>query len=1000
MKRIYMKETYPTTITWPYLGSVALLLALALAPPHEWPRTIKKAGGELTTWVRMQFADDVEVAEAKPTLASTPKDAVDRVVVAFDPRAGEVSNEAVANEVASNNDAEALTAEPIQQRQPFEVQVSPPVSGQSKRRASAKPQKADERSSDVHSTNVQSNSASRAEERYVWQPPENWEPGLIEPLSSDELAAVTTTERQSPSTRSDDVKTFQQETQREPLTTKIVKSTIEGPVANRVARVPKIERREFSDETFRTRSDAIQVAPKSAEELSTRPQLSEVDSTQNASDGQPIDLTPAEDTPPQPTLPATQTDNVADAKPSGPSSSERTAQVADVWPRSEVLGNLLKDARNDVVLANWGKTIESHLTVLQGHRVTGAVDQTRALAKLRELATVEVDRSKWPQKHRVLHDRLRLSLLRRLDVWQPLMKVAYVEPSSFATYRAQKSLLKVSSQLLALLDERDPAEAAWIDYLALPTLQQLRSDKVGYRELAEQILLRMKSPKLTADQQQYLQSPGFRTFETQLRNVVAKSVHPADMMAALEAYETTPNRNTANDLILLIQRWRSAPNGEMYRPAIDMIVSHYRNANFRISVSEDLINRFVPAIKQYAERVNDNILGAAVTGQSSTHSNLAVKLMPDESAIRLGLLAAGTVASNTASRKGPVTAFSRGKSAFAAGKEIVLGPNGVFTSPTETRASSGNTLLGIETDWDDVPFIGSIVRSMAKDEIVEQRRQVEAQMQLRVRRKAQQRMDRELATRVSRAEQNLDRKVVEPLRRLELNPRAMEMRTTNNRAIIRTRLASDWQLGSHTPRPQLRADSKMSLQIHQSAANNIIEQLNLQNRRMTLDELMSTLSQRFGMPLQVANEENRNVIVEFADHPLEFEFERGQIQVTIHFAELQRGKKRWKNFSIRGNYRADVQQLDIALHREDSVSLIGDRIGLRDQLALRGIAAKVFGKHQRLQILSDVVRQQPKLRNLSVTQFTIRDGWLAVAFGEESNGVQRVADRSAGLQPF
>ena len=96
-------------------------------------------------------------------------------------------------------------------------------------------------------------------------------------------------------------------------------------------------------------------------------------------------------------------------------------------------------------------------------------------------------------------------------------------------------------------------------------------------------------------------------------------------------------------------------------------------------------------------------------------------------------------------------------------------------------------------------------------------------------------------------------------------------------------------------------------------------------------------------------------------------------------------KKRWKNFSIRGNYRADVQQLDIALHREDSVSLIGDRIGLRDQLALRGIAAKVFGKHQRLQILSDVVRQQPKLRNLSVTQFTIRDGWLAVAFGEPTS---------------
>ena len=1039
-----MKETYPTSTTWPYVLSVLLLLALVLAPPTKWVSTIRDVRKDLATW----FSSEGPPAH---TLA-----VVDPVVVSFDPRTLEprastewasLSTESESPvEIETSGEADSSGTPMLWEEIPLEA-TPPAVDATLEQSANEK-----DTTSRSHldafvvenavtpesrnawlkldsfrehlqkQTRTQESVVEKAKdaepvEAYVWSPPPGWKPTLIQPLAQESATEVAVAPaRRQPATIQPVPKTTHftdtmEQVSNEPVASitsagaetqpidseRIQEIEIQPPVANRVARLPRIDRDAIQRRLYQSKAKVtpVEIESQSAEILPTEL------ATDGPTETQPTETQPVEPKIAEPLNDPAPTQELAESGQTKPAydrnaiERKRLPKVADIWPQSPVLGKLLLEAKRDVVLTNWATSIEQTLNILQGNRVTGAADQRQALDRLRNLASMQVDRTRWPQQHRELHDRVRLALLRRVNVWQPLMQVAFTEPSSFATYRAQKQLQQTASKLKQTLAKTENA-APWIDYLALDILQNTHTDKLGYRMLADKVLLRMYSTQLDDQQRQFLQSPTFGQFETDLRIVIAKSVHPSELIEAIEAYEAAPSRSTANDLILLMQRWHSAPESKLYRPALAAISALYRNANLRVSVSEDLINRFVPAMRQYAERVNDTILGAAVTGSSSTHSNLAVKLIPDEKSIRLGLLAAGTVESNTASRKGPVTAFSRGQSAFAAGKEVRLTPQGMTTSATETRALSGNELIGIRTDWDDVPFLGSMLRSIAKDEIDEQQQQVEAEMEIRVRRNAQQRMDQELDSRVARAGKNLENNLVQPLRRLQLDPRAMEMRTTQNRAILRTRLAGPWQFGAHSPRPQIRSDSVMSFQIHQSAANNVIEQLELQNRRMTIEELMATLSYRFGIPLQVVDETHKDIVVKFGEHPLEFDFNNGQVQVTIHFAELKRQNRVWKDFSIRGIYRADVEQLDIALDREGSVSLIGDRIGLRDQLALRGIASKVFGKHRRLQILGDAIQQQPQLCNLTITQFTIRDGWLAVALGEKT-GQTRMADRSVGM---
>ena len=977
-----MKQSYPDSNTWPYLIAVLALLAFALAPPARWSMIVLDVYRDATALVN-KLPREGHPEPTEPAVVS------ERVVVAFDPG----QSEQVATEVLTptKSDSAPVTV-PVPESVLVPVSVPVPVDKDSLTREvprQVNPPAVSLATASPTEPSVDRNAKQVSPEpRYVWQPPAGWQPSLIQPLPNNGTNSNTVASNTAASNTEADAETT---SKAKTLANLLMPSPIEPPVANRVARLPRTDR----DRTL------IDLNPSTVQ--SPTPSLHESYSSQanpdpqelQPQDPQPSDLQDLQSDLQIPDSAEIATEHTPPQIEETPSENEIASNQfgSDSWPQSPVLAKLLVEASQDEVLREWASRIDSELKLLYGNRVKGTNGQLRGLAKLRQLASMNIDRNRITEWHRVKHGQIRYALQRRLDVWQPLMRVAYSEPSSFATYRAQKSLRSTAGKLATTLSSGSQADAMWVDYLALPTLQRLLSDKVGSRKLAETVLARMHAPTLSAEQRRFLQSPTFRALESNLRTLTAKSVHPSEMMTALEAYEADPNRNTANDLILLMQRWRSAPNSTDYRPAIDMITSHYRNANLRIAVTEDLLNKFVPAYKQYAERVNDNILGATVTGRSSTYSNLGIELIPDETGIRIGMLASGNVRSNTASRKGPVTAFTRGNSSFAAGKELLLRPNGVFTSPTETRAMSGNQLLGIQTEWDDVPFVGWYIRGLAEDEIKEQRRQVEAQMDQRIRRQAQQRMDRELDSRVANAGKRLDEKVVQPLRQLRLDPRTMEMRTTEDRAIIRTRLASAWQFAAHTPRPQIRADSKLSLQMHQSAMNNMIEQLQLQGQRMTLEQLMQVFSRRFGIPLQVVDEDHKSILLEFADHPLEVNFDDGEIEVTIHFAELQRENRRWKNFSIRGSYRADVRQLDIELHRQDGIELIGERIGLRDQLALRTIAAKVFGEYRRFEVLRNVVQQQPQLSNLTVTQFTIRDGWLAVAFGE-NRGLAPMADRS------
>ncbi len=998
-----MQDSYPGSNTYPYVMAALVAFAMVLAPPTEWPATVKKiheyalvlvpveheegaprtpmvvefdplvksresgqpAGAVASSWTvtsgatgstplaldNLAVEDQTQHAASRaiplPPISSVfrseygdPEDRYTGPLPVKYPRRSDTP-------LQSQNAADTIFASPELSSRPTAVEVNA-----AKTVGSSPPQRTPQAEPQIV--------------RHVWTPPPNWVPRPIVPHNE------------------------------------LVPAQPEPAVAKRVSR-PDLER---------DIPDGIKPQPESpsadraypllnVESLSAQPQLRE--SAEQPGIEVPRHEVPQQELPkeelPRKEEPAKLPIEEESSSPEQIRITDRSedtpeplaASISGVgdWPAMAALDELLEQAVRDRVLHDWANEITRARNLLLGSRMTGSQSEREAIARLRQLAEFRIDRSQWPYEHRVLHDRLRYAVLRRVDVWEPMMQIANDEPVALATYKVAQQTASAARTLASQL-ARDSA-GPWANYLELDRITTSNFDLSTLRQQAEHVLQKLYSPEIDQRQLRYLESAGSREFESQLRTVIARSIHPTVVVSALEAYESQPDNERAAELVGLLARWRSSPEGNVYVPTINAVVTHYRNANIRWSVSEELINRFVPAFQQYAEAVHDTILGAAVRGRNNTRTNMSVHLFPDDQGIRLGLLASGRVHSNTTSWKGPVKMFNRGQSTFKAGKELLIKPDGIFQSPTETRASTGTRMIKMQTEWDSFPILGDIVRSIALQQHDEQKPFVRAEVLRRVHRSASQRMDQEVSQRLARAEESVGSRLVEPLRQLELNPQLLEMRTTENRAIMRSRLASSMQLAAHTPRPNALANSMLSVQIHHTAANNWIEQINVRNRRMTLDELMAALSKRFGTELTLPKEGYGDTIIQFAaEHPLEFEFVDGQIMLTIHLAELNTGKRKWRDFSVRGYYRADIRQLEVELVREEGIELLSDRFGLKDQIMLRSIFSKVLAKNTRFAILRDAIREQPQLRSLDVTQFTIRDGWLALALGERTETVHFV----------
>ena len=299
-----------------------------------------------------------------------------------------------------------------------------------------------------------------------------------------------------------------------------------------------------------------------------------------------------------------------------------------------------------------------------------------------------------------------------------------------------------------------------------------------------------------------------------------------------------------------------------------------------------------------------------------------------------------------------------------------------------------------------MPLLGDLARVIAAERFRTENPRAEREVKQRVTATASDRIDTEVSVRLNDLQKRFGEHFYAPLQQLALNPLVVDMQTTDTCLVGRYRLAGHDQLGAHTPRGIAPASSVFQLQVHESTLNNLFERLGWEGRRENVRQLYRELADRFQFDdAELPDDLPDDVFVRFADEaPVRVDFQEDRLTLQLALAELSQGLNRWRNFTVRVHYRRLPGRTDAVLVRDQYVELIGKRLHLREQIALRGIFSRVFSQSQPIELVGQTLRTDARLSGLEVDQFEIRDGWLSVSLGQPAKPAERTARQPDTLQ--
>ncbi|HVT30874.1 MAG TPA: hypothetical protein VHE81_22905, partial [Lacipirellulaceae bacterium] len=475
------------------------------------------------------------------------------------------------------------------------------------------------------------------------------------------------------------------------------------------------------------------------------------------------------------------------------------------------------------------------------------------------------------------------------------------------------------------------------------------------------------------------------------------TVHDASALSQnLETYESTGDPTLGRYLADQEQKLQSSSSA-VDRTLAEAMEQHYRNANIRVAVTAAMLNRLAGQSRDESNIVRDRVAGTFVRGMSDTRSNSRVLLDPSADSWQLELTAKGVVESNTLADGGPVQFRNHGTTNFAAREKVVVNDKGIHFKQTDANAYCRNRLVGVTTDYDWVPIFGSIVRDRALDEYGAKQGRARFEIESRVESQARESLDEQTREAVDRIRQRTYDRFAAQLDQFDIKLTPVEMKTTAERLVARVRLASDQQLGSHTPRPRALSDSLASVQVNETALTNLAVTLGLDGKRYTARELQQKIREK--LPKIAVNgplKERHETVFQFAPQDaVQAHIHDGRLELTIAFAAVEFDHEVMPKVVVHAYYTPSVAGLNAELVRDRTLGIEG-RLDSVERAELHNIFNRVLPPERHLPVVHIDTEHEKAFEGLMITQLVMEDGWLGMAVGPTRE--HRVAQRSRSLR--
>jgi len=690
-------------------------------------------------------------------------------------------------------------------------------------------------------------------------------------------------------------------------------------------------------------------------------------------------------------IPAEKTDVAASPALETAASQPPMKALGRAWEEPAHLLFQLDELKQHEITQGWAVEASASVRKLGPAISVGAAETTEILQHLEQL-TREASSLLTKVSDETLAQNLSRTaraLERRITVWKQIGQMGGMAAADAPTPAIDPRSFSKCLNEIDQLTSNSSEGTAWRKYLLIESLREWavrhrNNDERLPRELALQVLKRLNQMSVTSHQRQFLTSGPMAALHQEMLRHTAEPVDSNRLLQHLENYEKS---GLPSDARLLARdcQFLAVSSGVSQQELGERIEMHYRNANLRIAVTAELLNRMIPKREPQYAPVSDTIQGVPVRGQSLMANEITMRMIPDPHHVRMALEVNGEVASLTRSTAGPATFYSDSESSYIARKPLEISLRGIRMGETEVAVDNSSQLRSIATDFDRMPIIGQMARNLAHSQHDQKMPAANAEVREKIAAKAKDRVDRETTEQISVAAKRLNDEVLGPMDQLLLDPMMVAAETTEKRFSMRIRLAGPDQLGGHTPRPQAPADSLASVQIHESMINNVLQRLELDGQTFDLAGLGQRLAERLHRfhPKPVDPDQADVKISFVAKDAIHVCCNDGRLEITLAIARLSKGSRKWKDFQVRAFYRPVVQGRSVDLARDGIVQLIGPRMNAGSQIALRGVFSKVFSQKEPIHATPESFVKNPKLEGVVVTQFVIDDGWIGAAISPQ-----------------
>lgn len=409
---------------------------------------------------------------------------------------------------------------------------------------------------------------------------------------------------------------------------------------------------------------------------------------------------------------------------------------------------------------------------------------------------------------------------------------------------------------------------------------------------------------------------------------------------------------------------------------------HYLSANVRVAVHQQFLEKMLPETTVITAPVDEFVMGRKVRGTRTVERSTTVRFTPDSDEICFDLEVHGDVSSRTVTDAAGVSLTSQGDSSFTVRKPIKICSEGLLFGNATGVASNRTQLANVQTSFDSVPIMRSVVRNIVRNQHEESLPQANREVIDRIITTSCREVDVQSEPKFAEIAERIRERVWSPMVRLGLEPTPVGMETTPTMATLRLRLAGDAQLAAHTPRPRAPADTMLSLQVHDSTINNSLERFELGGRRLSLEELIRLICDRIGIEARIPDELPEGVTVSFArSQPLRVECRDGLVHMKVTLDAIESGRRNWYDIVAHVAYKPTAVGSQVFLEREGPVQLSGPGHQGRIEIALRTIFSKVFPKERPIPLLPERMVGNPRLAGMHALQTVSTDGWFSLAMG-------------------